>query len=157
MNCLVDTIAANILAAEVPASKEISNFEDSNYVSILDQTSPFDIDSSKNKIFTTSMKLNVLSASIYMQSVLFYIYYNGRLYWADNDNPVDSGPDQWHHVKYYEEQIDDKDSQLIATKIRQDLTFIYQCFYMMCCFNMFSCTITYEDINFGLYFQYQHI
>jgi Ca2+ transporting ATPase len=101
MNCLIDTIAAAILASEVPASKEVTeNFlKDPDYESILDRTSPYD--STKDPIFSRSMWCNVISASVYMQAVLVYIYYHGKAFWLGS-NP-ESGPDNWHHYHSYEE------------------------------------------------------
>ena len=90
MNCLIDTIAAAILASEVPASKEVTErFENPDYESILDRTSPYD--STKDPIFTRSMWCNVVSASVYMQAVLVYIYYHGKAFWSDKDSVA--GPD----------------------------------------------------------------
>lgn len=81
----MDTVAASILASEVPSSKEVhpQAFESENYESILDHTSPFN--AKKDKIFTTSMKLNVFSSFIYQQSVLVYVYFHGCLYWYSGD------------------------------------------------------------------------
>lgn len=101
MNCLIDTIAAAILASEVPASKEVTDFiENPDYESILDRTSPYD--STKDPIFTRSMWCNVISASVYMQAVLVWIYYHGKAFWSGS-NP-ESGPDKWHHYRFYEEK-----------------------------------------------------
>lgn len=43
INSVMDTVAASILASEVPASKEVNNeiFSKEDYESILDHTSPF--------------------------------------------------------------------------------------------------------------------
>jgi len=105
MNCVMDTVAASILASEVPASKEVHNqeFESENYESILDHTSPFN--AQKDKIFTTSMKVNVFSAFIYQQSVLIYIYFYGCLYWYSGDCETNSerltGPETWHKQGFF--------------------------------------------------------
>lgn len=85
INCVMDTIAASILASEVPASKEVNlkHFVSEDYESILDHTSPFN--AQKDKIFTTSMKINVFSTVIYQQLVLIYIYFYGCLFWYSGD------------------------------------------------------------------------
>lgn len=105
MNCLMDTIAATILASEVPASKQIvlEEFNEDSYKSILDQTSPYN--SNKDPIFTTSMKLNVVSASIYQQLVLVYIYYDGKSFWTLDLNREDAGPWNWHTAKMFGEDF----------------------------------------------------
>jgi hypothetical protein len=88
----MDTIAATILASAIPASKQIvlEEFKQDSYKSILDQTSPYN--SNKDPIFTTSMKLNVISATIYQQLVLVYIYYDGKSFWTIDLGREDGGP-----------------------------------------------------------------
>ena len=129
----MDTVAASILASEVPASKEVNNqdfSENENYESILDHTSPFN--AQKDKIFTNSMKINVFSTFIYQQAVLVYIYFYGWFFWCPEDTydclSQDSGPNTWHQEKFFDTN---NNENIVATHKNQDLTFVYQVFFMM--------------------------
>jgi hypothetical protein len=131
----MDTIAASILSSEIPIdkSKDKDLFYEPGYTSILDQTSPFDVN--KQQIFTPMMKLYITGSTIYQQSVLTYIYYYGYGWFSDEDR---SGPSTWHKMQFYEGE------DHIPTQKLNDFTFIYQVFFMMQFFNFASARFTYE-------------
>ena len=72
------------------------------YKSILDLTNPYSI--KKDGLFNFLMKFNIFSSTIYQQVILFIIYYNGNL-WFENDDDLKTGPNFW-----YLNYINDKQS-----------------------------------------------